>query len=493
VELQFLFVSAIVPSLLLIWFFHARDLYPEPQRVVWATFGLGVLTILPALGVELAVDAGLKEIADPILEGWLQAFFSAAFTEESLKYAVVVFYCMRHKEFDEPMDGIVYGAIASLGFATLENCIYVGEGGGGTAILRALTAVPGHACMGAIMGYFVGQAKFVPAKRGANLAKAFFVPFLLHGLYDGPLLAFAHVAAHKRRGVDPFSVAGPFLVITFLALGFEVVWTLVLTSRLRRQQKEFMASQWAAYHARQPMPAPPWALATGGAAGAPRVFAPLAQAPYVAPQAPVKTEFAQPVVDPGFGQPNMNTRVGAQAPGYKTEVTPAPPIVQEPTLLAQQPWAPPAQAPPVPAQIVPAQKTQVLPIPPPQAPTAQTGYAPPGYAPPGYAPPGYAPPGYAQPGYVHPGPPLYPQHSPPDIVAWMMVGFGGLVASGAGLIVLGVIMLLLLPSTPYGQVASFILVGVVLGAGPLVAGLLLFAFGARRLARGSARPPPAFA
>ena len=435
--LPFLFVSAIVPSLLLIWFFHGRDLYPEPQRVVWATFGLGVLTILPAVLVELAVDAGLKQIGDPFLEGWLEAFLSAALTEESLKYAVVVLYCMRHVEFDEPMDGIVYGAIASLGFATLENCIYVGEAGGGAAIFRAFTAVPGHACMGAIMGYFVGQAKFTPAKRRTLLAKAFFIPLLLHGLYDGPLLSFTRYAAHKHHGADPMEVAGPFLVVTLGTLVFEVVWTLILSGRLRREQKGWMATQWAAYNARRPPPAPPWALAPEARAQpfAPRAHLQPTLQSYVQPVFPVQTEVVQSVWAP------------------KTEQMLAPPVHTEA----------PRQAYP---QTYPRQDPQAYP----EGPVVYPPQAAPPQLPPGHQP--------------------YAQHAPADVVAWLMVTFGALFASGGGLMVLGVVAALLTSSTKESRVVPLVIGGVIVGVFPLAIGALLFAFGIGRVARASVRPPP---
>ncbi len=273
----FLVVSALVPSLLLIWFFHARDIYPEPQRVVWATFGLGVATIPPAIGIELLIASGLKHIDNPFLGGTLDGFVCAGMTEEVLKYLVVVFFCMRHKEFDEPMDGIVYGAIASLGFATLENFLYVVKGGESIAIFRAFTAVPGHAFMGAIMGYFVGQAKFRPTGRRGLLVKALVIPILLHGAYDAPLLTLARIEADKHHTQAQILSAVGFALLTFGVLLFETIWTLRLTSRLRRQQMEWSRRRWAAYYGRQPPPPPPWEVpAYAPAAGHEQVAHPAA-------------------------------------------------------------------------------------------------------------------------------------------------------------------------------------------------------------------------
>ena len=93
------------------------------------------------------------------------------------------------KEFNEPIDGIVYGVTASLGFATLENFYYVyllydyfETSSMSLAIARSFTAVPGHAVYGAIMGYFFMKYTFI--KRGDNLFFAFAVPFVLHGCYN---------------------------------------------------------------------------------------------------------------------------------------------------------------------------------------------------------------------------------------------------------------------------------------------------------------------
>ena len=113
------------------------------------------------LSIEVAEEAA--EIpAPPVVPAPVQWKPVKPIPEETFKYLVLTRYSARHRAFDEPMDGIVYGAVASLGFAALENLLYVGSGDLGTAVARAATAVPGHAFTGAIMGYYVGQARFGP-------------------------------------------------------------------------------------------------------------------------------------------------------------------------------------------------------------------------------------------------------------------------------------------------------------------------------------------
>ena len=96
---------------------------------------------------------------------------------------------MRNRAFDEPMDGIVYGVVASLGFATLENILFVFNGGMSVAVSRAFTAVPLHAFVGAIMGYYVGQAWRHPEERRRFILQGYGIavlaPYALRFPADG--------------------------------------------------------------------------------------------------------------------------------------------------------------------------------------------------------------------------------------------------------------------------------------------------------------------
>ena len=231
-EIAFVAVSALVPSLLLMWYFHRRDAFPEPQGVLWTTFGLGVLITVPAAAAALVLDRVAEAFPDPFGYGFASAFLGAAIPEELFKLAVLWFYAARHFEFDEPMDGVVYGVAASLGLATLENVLYVAGGGAPVAMVRALTAVPGHAFLGAIMGFYVGQARFDEARRRAYLRRAFAVPVALHGLYDFPLLAGGR--AEEVGSGEP--LAGLLILAVPAILVFEWGLAVRLVRRLRELQ-----------------------------------------------------------------------------------------------------------------------------------------------------------------------------------------------------------------------------------------------------------------
>ncbi len=251
-------VSAIAPSLLLVWFFHARDVFREPPRVLWTTFFLGVLIVVPVLLFAWPAYLLAQAIETPLLYGFVSAFFGAAIPEEIFKLLVLWGYSMRRPAFDEPMDGIVYGATASLGFATLENVLYVSGEGGAVAFVRAFTAVPGHALLGAIMGYYVGRARFAtePGQRRALLWRALIVPILLHGAYDLPLLAADRIEHPDSAAAAPVLA---LLLLVPVVLCVEWIWTLRLVARGRRQQL-------AKGPPPPPAPGPPAAVAEAPAA-----------------------------------------------------------------------------------------------------------------------------------------------------------------------------------------------------------------------------------
>jgi RsiW-degrading membrane proteinase PrsW (M82 family) len=185
-----LLAASLAPSVLLLWYFYRRDANPEPHGALARTFAWGVAITVPAVVLELAQGALVAPLElSTVAAAVNDALLCAALVEEALKFAILYLYVQRLPAFDEPMDGIIYGVTASLGFATLENVLYVSDHGVGVAVARALTAVPGHAAWGAIMGYYIAQAKFGAAElRGRRLWLALLVPLALHGLYDFPLM-----------------------------------------------------------------------------------------------------------------------------------------------------------------------------------------------------------------------------------------------------------------------------------------------------------------
>lgn len=176
-----LFSAGIAPGLALISYFYLRDQYePEPILQVFKVFMLGALLTFPIMFVQYII-----EVEGLLSNVFLQSFISAALLEEFFKWFILFLAVYKHATFDELYDGIVYGASISLGFATVENILYLLSFGIEYAIGRALLPVSSHALFGVLMGYYLGKAKFnIKDKQKTWLATSLILPFLLHGIYD---------------------------------------------------------------------------------------------------------------------------------------------------------------------------------------------------------------------------------------------------------------------------------------------------------------------
>ena len=183
-----LFVS-LAPVLIIAFYIYSRDRYEkEPFSLLLKALITGVLTVIPAVIIE-RVLTGLSPVAEGLAYAGYTAFVVAGFTEELMKFLAFYFFFLKDKNFNEKFDGIVYAVYISLGFAAVENILYVFTGGVGVGIVRALTAVPAHALFGIVMGYYFGLARFDASHRSLNLMMAFLLPFLFHGLYDFILMS----------------------------------------------------------------------------------------------------------------------------------------------------------------------------------------------------------------------------------------------------------------------------------------------------------------
>jgi protease PrsW len=183
-----LLALTVAPGLAIALFIYLKDRYDrEPFRqLIWA-FLLGVCSTIPAAALSYSF-AGVPGLQGGESEKatFTYAFITVALAEEGSKFFFLrLFY--RKPFFDEPFDGITYAVMISMGFATLENLLYVfgsGMGSYSTALLRMLTAVPAHASFAVIMGYFVGMAKFKPHNRTLYLLLGLLGAIFFHGTYD---------------------------------------------------------------------------------------------------------------------------------------------------------------------------------------------------------------------------------------------------------------------------------------------------------------------
>jgi RsiW-degrading membrane proteinase PrsW (M82 family) len=187
-----LIAAAVIPAIfLMIRVWRADRLEPEPPRLMLNLVTAGVISALIALCSERILSFVLDSAvaSNTLLYQVLLYFVVVAVSEEGAKYFMLRRRTWRNPEFNCQYDGLVYAVFVSLGFALWENISYVLHFGFKTALVRAVTAIPGHACFGVFMGVFYGIARRLEneGRHGASkLCRRFglLISILLHGAYD---------------------------------------------------------------------------------------------------------------------------------------------------------------------------------------------------------------------------------------------------------------------------------------------------------------------
>ncbi|MEO6382352.1 MAG: PrsW family glutamic-type intramembrane protease [Nitrobacter sp.] len=194
--------AAIAPALLLLWLVIAADERPGPPAMVWAAFVLGAASVLLVGFARLPFVSMLNLTEPPWLALILRSVFGIAVPEELVKIsAIAAVVAMRRKAAD-PMDAVVYGAAAGLGFAAYENLAYLMQHADiwrSLAVLRSVLTVPFHGALGVIAGAYIAMARSGTAlgahrrardwARIRNRVAIFVVPIAVHASFDTPLLA----------------------------------------------------------------------------------------------------------------------------------------------------------------------------------------------------------------------------------------------------------------------------------------------------------------
>lgn len=179
-----LLILALAPVFIIAVYVYFRDKYEkEPLSMLIKALLAGAFIVLPVLlvGQFLKVPmAWIPESAHP----FYTAFVLASLNEEMFKFAALILLVWRSQHFNEKFDGIVYAVFISLGFAAVENIMYVFQHGEMTGLMRAVVSVPGHALFGVTMGYYLGLAKFYSKQSKPLLLRSFFYPIVLHGVFD---------------------------------------------------------------------------------------------------------------------------------------------------------------------------------------------------------------------------------------------------------------------------------------------------------------------
>ena len=214
---------ALAPGLAIMIFIYWKDKFDkEPKRLLGFSFLLGAISIIPAIILEMIFMNYAESIPIYLLSNAVKAVLVVGLAEEGSKYIMVRYFLYPRNAFNEPFDGITYCVMVSMGFATVENVMYVMDGGMTTALLRMVTAVPAHATFGIVMGYYLGLKKFDSGNNGYAF-KALGFAALLHGAYDfflfinyypgmaiGALLSLRYGINFSRKAIKLHQQVSPF-------------------------------------------------------------------------------------------------------------------------------------------------------------------------------------------------------------------------------------------------------------------------------------------
>ena len=186
----------LVPPIIILLYFVLADKFREPKGTVILIFFLGFLICLPA-GILNGLSHDFFYDGSKYSDNLTSSFLGPAWAEELLKFSILYLIVLKRNEFNEPMDGLVYGVVVSLGFATYENYTYVYEWAEQiakdegydfaelsylVALGRSYSAIPMHGLNGAVMGYYFGMFAFSGNKK--YLILSLILPYLFHGFYN---------------------------------------------------------------------------------------------------------------------------------------------------------------------------------------------------------------------------------------------------------------------------------------------------------------------
>ena len=229
----FLLILSVAPAALLMFFVYHQDKYQkEPIKSLIKAFCAGMLSVVFTLITVKIIDYTIGLIPYFNQTVFYDSFVTAGIPEELCKFLVFMIFIWRDKNFDEYFDGIVYASFISLGFASVENIMYVLPGGLGVGIIRALLSIPGHFLFGVILGYFLSLAKFNGSKRGLYIFLGLLIAMIAHGLFDW-LLMFSN-----RVG----DILSAFIYLLFIG-GDIMLWRLGLKLIKKHQQNSLVQAQ----------------------------------------------------------------------------------------------------------------------------------------------------------------------------------------------------------------------------------------------------------
>lgn len=194
-QLPLILLAALAPIAILAYYIYRRDKFQkEPVKELLKAFGMGILSVPVSLLISTPLEfAGFYSMeTQTLLDAVKLSFLGAAIPEEIAKFLMLWLFVRKSRCFDENVDGIVYASVVSLGFAAVENILYLVtnyESWISVGITRALFSVPGHFFFGVLMGYYYSLFRFYPAAGRKVKWLVLGAPILAHGLFDTVLFS----------------------------------------------------------------------------------------------------------------------------------------------------------------------------------------------------------------------------------------------------------------------------------------------------------------
>lgn len=222
--MSIILIASLLPVVLLLAYIYKRDTFnKEPWPLLMKAFAFGVIAAFIDFPVARLLSSVVPKLASsPGWDAFYEAFFAAAFPEELCKLLMLYLCIWKSPLFDEYYDGVEYAAFVGLGFAGLENLLYIITGGLQLAVGRAIFAVPAHFFFAIFMGYFFSLARFHYGQRTKYLILAYIVPVILHGTYDF-LLMFVSNLNEAADVLQDANALASTLYMVFLVFFF-FVW-----------------------------------------------------------------------------------------------------------------------------------------------------------------------------------------------------------------------------------------------------------------------------
>lgn len=217
-QLLLVLLAALAPVAVAIGYIFKKDsVQPEPTKWLVKAFWYGVLSALLTFAIVLPLSAifGMELNAEEyptVFDAFADAFLQAAIPEELAKFIMLWLLLRKNPHFDEKFDGIVYAVCIGMGFAGIENVLYLAGGiEDGTwiniAITRALFSIPGHFLFAVLMGYYYSLYYFGIDRSWKTKAMVLAAPIMAHGLFDGILFSMSMD--------EGFAAIGMFLFLYF--------------------------------------------------------------------------------------------------------------------------------------------------------------------------------------------------------------------------------------------------------------------------------------